>query len=120
MQPVAENCRDRQGAEHGAQTVDLLGGVVGAAQRIARLDLAEEPTDFPDAMMDRAWKCLVEQQRPPGDVGRLTIKEAAAMPSAIGENLAKKKLAASELVLCMGGQPDAHPQYYDDRRRLRL
>ena len=30
------------------------------------------------------------------------MEEPAAMPTTIGENLAKKKLAAGELVLCLG------------------
>jgi hypothetical protein len=42
------------------------------------------------------------------------------MPNSVGENQAKRRLAAGELVLCMGGQPDAHAEYRDDRRCLRL
>ena len=42
------------------------------------------------------------------------------MPSGVGENQAKRKLAAGELVLFMGGQPDAQAEHPDDRRGLRL
>jgi len=40
------------------------------------------------------------------------------MPNSVGENQAKRKLAAGELV--HGSQPDAHAKHRDDRRRLRL
>ena len=50
-------------SEDGAQAVELLGGVVAVAQRIARFDLAEQPADLAHAMMDRAWKGLIEQQK---------------------------------------------------------
>ena len=37
------------------------------------------------------------------------------MLNRVGENLAKRKLAAGELVLFMGGQPDAHAKHRDGR-----
>ena len=37
------------------------------------------------------------------------------MPSGVGENQAKRKPAAGEAVLFMGGQPDAHAKHCDGR-----
>src|SRR5271169_6223660 len=61
VETFAEDRRYVERSEDGAQAVELFGGIVAVAQRIARLQFAEQPPGLTHAMMDRARKGLVEQ-----------------------------------------------------------
>src|SRR5215472_14398174 len=61
VQSFAQDGRDRQRPQNRPQAVEFLGGIIGAAQPVARFDLGEESARFAEAMMHRAWEGLIEQ-----------------------------------------------------------
>jgi len=81
VQTLAQNCRYVDRSEDAAQAIELFGGGIAVAQRVMRLDFAEQPAGLAYAMMQRTWKGLVEQQET-GHTGRGRAGRVQAPPAA--------------------------------------
>src|SRR6516164_5030106 len=62
VQTLAQNCRYVDRSEDAAQAIELFGSGIAVAQRVTRLDFAEQVAGLAYAMMQRTRKGLVEQQ----------------------------------------------------------